>query len=59
MTTPQEKPQTNTSPDLASDITPDFAPEVGDMDALLDDIDALLDDNASDFVRGFVQKGGH
>lgn len=32
--------------------------KTGDMDALLDDIDSVLEDNASDFVRGFVQKGG-
>ena len=37
----------------------DVSPEnTDDMDALLDDIDSLLEDNASDFVRGFVQKGG-
>ena len=37
----------------------DVSPEnTDDMDALLDDIDSVLEDNASDFVRGFVQKGG-
>ena len=29
-----------------------------DVDALLDEIDDLLEENAEDFVRGFVQKGG-
>lgn len=47
MTTPDEKKQVEVSPE-----------NIDDMDALLDDIDSLLEDNASDFVRGFVQKGG-
>ena len=29
-----------------------------DVDAVLDDIDDVLEENAEDFVRGFVQKGG-
>lgn len=29
-----------------------------DVDALLDEIDAVLEDNAEEFVRGYVQKGG-
>ena len=29
-----------------------------DVDALLDEIDDVLEENAEDFVRGFVQKGG-
>jgi ubiquitin-like protein Pup len=29
-----------------------------DVDAILSDIDAVLEENAEDFVRGFVQKGG-
>ncbi|WP_164461583.1 ubiquitin-like protein Pup [Neoactinobaculum massilliense] len=29
-----------------------------DVDALLDDIDSVLETNASEFVQGFVQKGG-
>jgi ubiquitin-like protein Pup len=29
-----------------------------DVDAILDDIDEVLEENAEDFVRGFVQKGG-
>lgn len=32
--------------------------EIEDLDALLDDIDSVLEENADDFVRGFVQKGG-
>lgn len=29
-----------------------------DVDAILDDIDAVLEENAEEFVRSFVQKGG-
>ena len=29
-----------------------------DVDSLLDEIDGVLEENAEEFVRGFVQKGG-
>ena len=29
-----------------------------ELDELLDEIDEVLEENAEDFVRGFVQKGG-
>ncbi len=29
-----------------------------DLDELLDEIDLVLEDNAEEFVRGYVQKGG-
>jgi ubiquitin-like protein Pup len=29
-----------------------------DVDDLLDEIDAVLEENAEEFVRGYVQKGG-
>lgn len=29
-----------------------------EIDAVLDDIDEVLEENAEEFVRGFVQKGG-
>lgn len=29
-----------------------------DVDELLDEIDEVLEENAEEFVRGFVQKGG-
>lgn len=47
MTAPDEKDQVETEPE-----------NVDIMDALLDEIDSVLEDNADDFVRGFVQKGG-
>jgi ubiquitin-like protein Pup len=29
-----------------------------DLDALLDEVDGLLEENAEEFVKGYVQKGG-
>lgn len=29
-----------------------------DVDSVLDEIDAVLEENAEEFVRGYVQKGG-
>lgn len=29
-----------------------------DVDAILDEIDTVLEDNAEEFVRSYVQKGG-
>ena len=29
-----------------------------EMDAMLDEIDAVLEENAEEFVKGYVQKGG-
>lgn len=29
-----------------------------ETDALLDDIDAVLEENAEEFVKGYIQKGG-
>lgn len=29
-----------------------------DVDDLLDEIDSILEENSSEFVRGYVQKGG-
>lgn len=30
----------------------------GEMDELLDEIDEVLEENAADFVKSYVQKGG-
>ncbi len=32
--------------------------DLSDVDALLDEIDEVLEENAEDFVRNYVQKGG-
>ena len=48
------------------DVTTEANPEVTerhaeiteDVDDLLDEIDSVLEENAEEFVRGYVQKGG-
>ena len=48
--------------EVAAAETSDVQERVGkltdDVDALLDDIDEALEENAEDFVKSFVQKGG-
>ena len=41
-----------------SDVQERVGKLTDDVDALLDEIDEALEENAEDFVRGFVQKGG-
>jgi len=48
--------------DAAPESTSDVQERVGkltdDVDSLLDEIDEVLEENAEDFVRSYVQKGG-
>ena len=52
--------------DIDADPGPEVNPEVAerheklteDVDDLLDEIDSVLEENAEEFVRGYVQKGG-
>jgi len=30
----------------------------GDMDSIIDEIDQVLEENAEDFVRNYIQRGG-
>jgi len=46
------------APEPASDVQERVGKLTDDVDALLDDIDEALEENAEDFVRGYVQKGG-
>jgi prokaryotic ubiquitin-like protein Pup len=53
-------PQERTSEDVALNAAVDeeAASLKAETDDLLDEIDALLEENAEEFVRGYVQKGG-
>ena len=51
---PADEPEA-TAADAPSARKADLDDEV---DALLDEIDDVLEENAEEFVRGFVQKGG-
>jgi ubiquitin-like protein Pup len=64
----QQRRQEDTSTEEveAADVAAEVADDVrerqdkieDDVDAILDDIDDVLEENAEDFVRSFVQKGG-
>lgn len=62
----QKHKQSRKSEDVETEETPEVSEDVkerqdklaDDVDAMLDDIDEVLEENAEDFVRGFVQKGG-
>lgn len=43
---------------IASQSTEVNQQAVSDIDDLLAEIDGVLEENAEDFVKGFVQKGG-
>jgi ubiquitin-like protein Pup len=40
------------------EYAPGAADLKADLDAILDEIDELLEDNAEEFVKAYVQKGG-
>ncbi|MFZ0493848.1 MAG: ubiquitin-like protein Pup [Acidimicrobiia bacterium] len=40
------------------DISATPQADTGDLDGLLDEIDEVLEENAEEFVRNYVQKGG-
>ena len=46
------------APEPASDVQERVGKLTDDVDSLLDEIDGVLEENAEDFVRGYVQKGG-
>ncbi len=47
-----------TSAEATSDVHERVDKLTDDVDALLDEIDDVLEENAEEFVRGYVQKGG-
>jgi prokaryotic ubiquitin-like protein Pup len=57
-----EKTTADTKTETVEEVepkVPEGAQELKDeMDEILDEIDGLLEENAQDFVRNFVQKGG-
>ena len=44
--------------DSASEVQERHEKLTEDVDAMLDEIDEVLEENAEEFVRGYVQKGG-
>lgn len=54
--------ESETEDTVAPEVNPEVAERVEkigeDVDDLLDEIDSVLEENAEEFVRGYVQKGG-
>lgn len=46
------------APDASADVAERHEQLTEDVDDLLDEIDSVLEENAEEFVRGYVQKGG-
>ena len=50
--------QVDDAPVVADSVTEHKEALDADVDSILDEIDEVLEENAEDFVKGFVQKGG-
>jgi prokaryotic ubiquitin-like protein Pup len=46
------------APEASAEVAERHAEITEDVDDLLDEIDSVLEENAEEFVRGYVQKGG-
>lgn len=57
-TTKRTEDVEETQVEASSDVQERVGKLTDDVDALLDDIDEALEENAEEFVKGFVQKGG-
>ena len=53
-----ESDEVETTDEAQSDVQERHEKLADDVDALLDDIDEVLEENAEEFVRGYIQKGG-
>jgi ubiquitin-like protein Pup len=47
-----------TAPEVDPEVAERHEQLTEDVDDLLDEIDSVLEENAEEFVRGYVQKGG-
>ena len=50
--------EVETTADAQSDVAERHEKLSDDVDAILDEIDDVLEENAEEFIRGYVQKGG-
>ena len=53
-----EEEQTEETPPPEAAPEADASTQTEGVDDLLDEIDGVLENNAEEFVRGFIQKGG-
>ncbi|MEY4656731.1 MAG: hypothetical protein RL073_958 [Actinomycetota bacterium] len=55
----QHEQERHGTTDTEAEIQPrDHDPIKSDLDSILDQIDEVLEENAEEFVRSYVQKGG-
>ena len=54
----EETDEAQVEVDAASDVAERQEKLTDDVDALLDEIDGVLEENAEEFIKGYVQKGG-
>jgi ubiquitin-like protein Pup len=50
--------QVEPTTDAKADVAERHEKLSDDVDAILDEIDDVLEENAEEFIRGYVQKGG-
>ncbi|MER1996138.1 MAG: ubiquitin-like protein Pup [Arthrobacter sp.] len=55
---PQDLEETEETPPPAAEPAEQSSAQTEGVDDLLDEIDGVLENNAEEFVRGFIQKGG-
>ncbi|MGW9403910.1 ubiquitin-like protein Pup [Arthrobacter sp. NPDC055585] len=55
---PQEVEETDETLPPAAEPAEQSTAQTEGVDDLLDEIDGVLENNAEEFVRGFIQKGG-
>jgi ubiquitin-like protein Pup len=53
-----EVEQEEVSAEASTDVQERHEKLSEDVDAILDEIDEVLEENAEEFIRGYVQKGG-
>jgi prokaryotic ubiquitin-like protein Pup len=53
-----EADQVEDTTQASSDVQERHEKLTEDVDAILDEIDDVLEENAEEFIRGYVQKGG-
>lgn len=54
----RQMPERQSEETIESEVVESDRPATDDLDDLLDEIDEILEENAEDFVRSYVQKGG-
>jgi ubiquitin-like protein Pup len=54
----REQTDEATAPEASPEVAERHEKITEDVDAMLDEIDSVLEENAEEFVRGYVQKGG-